>query len=109
MHRARADEVRMRVKELESELQRPRDEPDGVGRYTRLCAGHRVRLSPTVGRAFVDHLQVDIGELEAMVDRHAPTVGDYGLDFTDTGHFVIVDREKADSPQAVTARSAVNA
>ena len=30
------------------------------------------RLSPTVGRAFVDHLQVDIGELEAIVDPHAP-------------------------------------
>ena len=38
---ARADEVRVRVKELESELQRPRDEPNGVGGYTRLCAGPR--------------------------------------------------------------------
>jgi hypothetical protein len=40
-------------------------------------------------------LQSEIEELEAIINRHARTVASYGLDFTDTGYLVIVDREKA--------------
>jgi hypothetical protein len=34
-------------------------------------------------------------ELEAIVDRHAPTIASYDLELTVTGHPAIVDRDKA--------------
>ena len=43
-------------------------------------------------KEYIAELEGHVEELAAIIARHAKTVEDYGLDFTDTGHLIIVDR-----------------